>query len=785
MAHENQTLLNEGPAWQRYLGVGWLIAFLILFFCLPIAVGQPVRWRVLINVDAYFPGLFQPSVTPSGWQYLTQRVEFLLVAGLTLVSSYGLGQQLLAKILSPQQATGLERGLYSVGLGLSAWSLITLILGWFGVLDRWLFVVLLAAPIVVAAIQVRLPRSASASTPSPNKKGKSKKGKPVADSVWQQAPWRREIYLGLLLPFAAWIILGAMLPSTDFDVKEYHLQGPKEWMQAGQITFLPHNVYTSFPFMTEMLSLLAMVVHGDWYWGALAGKTVLMTFAFLTSLTLFVAGQRLFSTQAGFWAALIYLTIPWTYRISTIALVEGAVNFYLAISLLVTVRVVSQLRDGEKPTTFVFLAGLFAGTAMAGKYPGVISVVIPLGLFILCSVWKQKPKSESNGGFLKLGFIYSAGVLLTVGPWLLKNLVETGNPVYPLLYSVFGGVDWDVALNQKWKAGHGVPDYNLWKMLTEWSVDLTAGHTWLSPLLYGLAPLAFLKTEHRKRVVALSGYAFFLFATWWLLTHRLDRFWLPLLPVVALLAGAGATTLASAPQRLVLRMACLLGLLFNALMIFSGLSGYNAFLADLPTSRERITSEYQSGLHYLNQTIGDDSRVLMVGEAQVFDSEFPLVYNTVFDRSLFQQWVGADDSQSEEADDYRLKSVAEIRKTLAEQKITHVYVNWAEVLRYRTTYGYTHFVEPSRFQELVDLGVLKQTKRFASLLELPSGHSPPPGDAALQDGSSAEVTGVRNPFSKSEQKQLDDWGQTLFGKLSATDDRVWAHSEIYEVVFGD
>lgn len=781
MSQENPTLSNDRPAWKNYLGVGWLIAFLVFFFCLPIAVGNPARWYVLLNVDAYFPGLFQPSVTPSGWQYLTQRVEFLLVAGLILASSYALGQQLLAKILSPQWATDLERALYAIGLGLSSWSLITLTLGWFGILDRWLFVVLLAAPIVVAAIQVRLPHPA----PVTSTTKKSSKRQPVVESVWQQAPWRREIYLGLLLPFAAWIILGAMLPSTDFDVKEYHLQGPKEWMQAGQIEFLPHNVYTSFPFMTEMLSLLAMVVHGDWYWGALAGKTVLMSFAFLTSLTLFVAGQRLFSTQAGFWAALIYLTIPWTYRISTIALVEGAVNFYLAISLLATVRVVSQLRDGEKPTMFVLLAGLFAGTAMAGKYPGVISVVIPLGLFILWTVWKQKPKSENNGGFLKMGLVYSAGVLLTVGPWLLKNLIETGNPVYPLLYSVFGGVDWDVALNQKWKAGHGVPDYNLWKMLTEWSVDLTAGHTWLSPLLYGLAPLAFLKTEHRKRVVALSIYVFFLFATWWLLTHRLDRFWLPLLPVVALLAGAGATTLVTAPHRLVLRMACLLGLLFNALMIFSGLSGYNAFLADLPTSRERITGEYQSGLHYLNQTIDDDSRVLMVGEAQVFDCEFPLVYNTVFDRSLFQQWTGTEDSQTEVSDEYRLKSVAEIRKTFVEKKVTHIYVNWAEVLRYRTTYGYTHFVEPSRFQELINLGFLRPVKRFASLLELPSGHSPPPGDASLQDGNSAEVTGVRNPFSKNEQKQLDDWGQPLFGKLSATDDRVWVHSEIYEVAFGD
>ena len=32
--------------------------------------------------------------------------------------------------------------------------------------------------------------------------------------------------------------------------------------------------------------------------------------------------------------------------------------------------------------------------------------------------------------------IYSAGVLAAFGPWLLKNLVRTGNPVYPLMWGV-------------------------------------------------------------------------------------------------------------------------------------------------------------------------------------------------------------------------------------------------------------------------------------------------------------------------------------------------------------
>ena len=73
-------------------------------------------------------------------------------------------------------------------------------------------------------------------------------------------------------PFLVIMLLGSMLPAIDFDVLEYHLQGPKEYYQAGRIAFLPHNVYTNMPFGVEMLHLAGMEVMGDWWWGGLVGQ---------------------------------------------------------------------------------------------------------------------------------------------------------------------------------------------------------------------------------------------------------------------------------------------------------------------------------------------------------------------------------------------------------------------------------------------------------------------------------------------------------------------------------
>ena len=69
--------------------------------------------------------------------------------------------------------------------------------------------------------------------------------------------------------------------------------------------------------------------------------------------------------------------------------------------------------------------------------------------------------------------------------------------------------------------------------------EIAGRSDWQSPLYFALAPLALLRPGSRRLAVALWGFAAYLFLTWWLLTHRLDRFWLPMLPVLAVLAGLG------------------------------------------------------------------------------------------------------------------------------------------------------------------------------------------------------------------------------------------------------
>jgi len=153
-------------------------------------------------------------------------------------------------------------------------------------------------------------------------------------------------------------------------------------------------------------------------------------------------------------------------------------------------------------------SGLLAGSAMACKYPGVLSVVIPMFDVVVASTIRQTRSEQATRFHWKAPAAFILGTRIAIGPWLIKNIVETGNPVYPLLHSVFGGHDWNAARNAQWKAAHSPANHDVTE-LPFWISDVSARNDWVSPLLYGLAPLAFLMTRRRRLagwlVVGLSG----------------------------------------------------------------------------------------------------------------------------------------------------------------------------------------------------------------------------------------------------------------------------------------
>ncbi len=653
------------------------------------------------------------------------RLPVLLIAGVILAYAWSLGWLLMALCRADRGLTRLECFVFSMAVGLNLVSTYVLAAGLLGWLRNPLVFAVPAALTLAAAGRLRWRRvMAGLEEDRQGKPVKNKKANPAA-AAEQNDRWLSPRWLWLATPFVLMILLGGMLPPVDFDVREYHLQVPKEFFQQGHIAFLPHNVYGNMAMGTQMHSLLAMViaevVGGDWWLGALAGKTVIAAMAPLTALALFAAGRRLFSTAAGVVAAVVYISTAWIVRVSTAGLVEGGSAYYLLLSVyavLLCDRGGEEACSGNSPArkggvaasdhnpakprppgrgySRLLLAGYLAGGAVACKYPAVLFVLLPLAVWLLLL--------RVNDG-LRAGLrdwrpvgIFLLAAFLGCGLWFGKNWVLTGNPTYPLLYNVFGGKTRTLEKNRQWVNAHRPKDFSP-SALGGDLVRVGLRSEWLSPLLVPLAVLAFLDRRRRRLVIALLAYFGYVIAAWWLLTHRIDRFWIPAVPLLALLAGAGACWSRRPWWRWLLIAVLVLGLVANFLVADLAV-GYGRYFVSLDRLRHDVEQVDHPGRvdpwhHYLNTHVGR-GRVLMVGDAEVFDLEVPVLYNTCFDDCLFEQLV-------------REHSAEEIRAALAVRGISHVYVDWGEIRRYRSpgNYGFTDFVRPPVFEELVGRGILE------------------------------------------------------------------------------
>jgi hypothetical protein len=689
--------------------------YLALFYAVRLPTIEQVTGHTFRRVD-YWQFLLLPEMLLSVWFgdpaefALLDRLPVLGLAALIVAYSAALGWLLLAALRMDRALTRLEAFVFATAVGLATVSTYTLAAGLLGWLRNPMAFALPAVLSMAAFSNLWLRRAAERETQadqqesslrrqrSPSRKVATAEDRAPAD--WLDARW-----LWLAAPFLAVIVLGGALPPVDFDVREYHLQAPKEFFGNGRVGFLPHNVYANMPLGSSMFALLAMSITGNWWLGALVGKTVIALTAPLTALAILAAGRRLHSNSAGIVGAVLYLGTPWVTDVATAGLAESPLAMYSFLAIYAGVLLPTM-------RTNVVLAGYLAGAAAACKYPAVLFVVLPLlgwtafgrgEAYDSPDGGRSQDPSGGKGWFdrfyvgLRSRWKPVAALLCAAalggGLWYVKNWFFTGNPTYPLLFKVFGDSTgtWTPASNAQWDRVHYPEVVSVAALARDLGrVFLTS--EWLSPLLFPLGLLAVAARRPRRTELVLVGYFAWFIVCWWLLTHRIDRFWIPSLAVVAVLAGIGV----SWSDRVLWRRAFLV--LFAATSLASLLVAaspapgkYQRFF--LPLQRARTDPLRVDAWHRHFNAHPPEGVLLLVGDAAVFDLDVPILYSTCFDATPLRILAGA-------------ASPEERRRRLAEAGVSHVLVHWGEIARYRATYGFDPWVQPALFDELAAQEVL-------------------------------------------------------------------------------
>lgn len=510
-------------------------------------------------------------------------------------------------------------------------------------------------------------------------------------------------------PLAAVLLVAASFPpgmlwpseGKGYDALLYHLQVPREWLEAGGVRALPHNVYAYLPLNFEMLALGGFALRGGAFEGALAVQWLHASFALATALLLALwAGARTGSPAAGAAAAAAYLAVPWNLVTGSLAYNEQAAAFLGLCAVVV-------LWEGGIAPRVAAAAGICAGAAVGTKLTAAGFLFLPALAAAAAFRDREEGAERTPPKHLALAALaFCAAGLLLHAPYLARNAAWTGNPAFPFATRVLGRGHWTEAEEWRFINGH-FPRASLGdRAAAVWTRGLGDpgyGLAWLAAAAAGLG-LALSK----RRTRALAGGAAVLggmqLLFWLSATHLQPRFLQPLTVPLALAAGLGAAALpARAAWPAVLALALGHAAWHGALLERGAQAGAP------PDAREALSNPAVFE-ELLDSPVLKDRRVLLVGDARAFWFAPGTVYADPFEVSPFAKAWRAGGGEPARVFDA-------LRQTGADRLI----IRWDEVERLRSTYGLDPEITRENVARLVAAGARRaeSPSPMLEILDLP------------------------------------------------------------------
>ncbi|HMO26819.1 MAG TPA: hypothetical protein PKB10_11160 [Tepidisphaeraceae bacterium] len=204
-------------------------------------------------------------------------------------------------------------------------------------------------------------------------------------------------------------------------------------------------------------------------------------------------------------------------------------------------------------TRDAIVAGIFAGLACGAKLTGVpmLLVIVPFAVFVASRLGRRDADAPRVGISGIVAFVVIGTLVLS--PWLIRNMVWTGNPLYPERMEWLGGGAMDALQQERWRAAHS-PRVDQLDVGSRWHAFIThtttewRGAYWLGAGMIGVIGLGLIRRSMLglTLAIALAG----LLTFWLTLTHLQGRFLvfaIPLVAMGAMLLPARAMPLALAP----------------------------------------------------------------------------------------------------------------------------------------------------------------------------------------------------------------------------------------------
>ncbi len=624
-------IMVQPPAWKKWLGFVWCSGIGLIYLCYFNGLLFPILFvQLLTNTFSTL------SIGPYFYEFWQARMGDILVVLCLLINALGLGVMLAKSWIDP---TDQSHSFLFLSFGLWIIAVLVLLIGAVSVHGvPWVFVTS-----IVWLFQP--PRKFLGNFFNRQDSKDIDSGR--VEIWWQRILW------GILIGMALLNLFNSMTPPLEYDELEYHLGALRDYQRIGKVDFLEHNFYSNLPQFTEMLYFLLFLVRGG-----VAAKILHWIFGVLSAAALASFAQKLWNKKVALISACLFYSMPYITDLSQTARIDLATTFFSILAWALF------LIWNKKKDDFIilYLSGFSVGLSMATKWTAVAVVYIPIMILLIFSARSWK-----------LFFRFSMMILIPVSPWIIKNYIFTGNPIYPIFSQFFHSPYWSIAQTSLFAEKHyAFLNGQSWKDFFEliWSYSIEEPSS--IPILLMTTPLIILfrkdKIEKSAVAILIIGYI-----AWFTLTYRPWRFLLPILPLAACLGAMGVSYLKDIKNYIMITLILFCGISYSSINVLQDIEDYRK---DVPQYNilkylfgqfseedfiEKVGNHTFAPILWMNKNLPNSAVVLYIGEARAYYARHSVLWSTIFDQHPLEK-------------DQKLS-------------FTHVYVNYAEWNRLKQNYN--------------------------------------------------------------------------------------------------
>lgn len=359
-----------------------------------------------------------------------------------------------------------------------------------------------------------------------------------------------------LVAVAMMDIMEALAPAADADSMAYHFETPRLFLVEQRIFAIPRAI-------DGVTQLLLQLTYGmaEGLGGREAVPLWTMITGWSTGALVYVLARRHVCRAWALAGVLMVMTAPAVIYAAGTGQVDIRTAAFALLAAYAAAVAVQSAGDRRTSYGWVIIAGLAAGFFIGSKMTGLIFATAA-GL-ILISAHASLPRL----------FLYAVMALLAGCQWYIFNWVQTGDPIYPLLWqyvTLKPGFEWDAdmadQLKLMWQYPDAIPRSLFWYIAYPFRSiiaplpEFSALRTGLGPAALILAPFACIAAFRTTTIlrsplfrVMLCGMIFY---TIWFFTtpSTLVRLLLPVYPLIVLcmICGAARFTAGLPSTRLVI-----------------------------------------------------------------------------------------------------------------------------------------------------------------------------------------------------------------------------------------